>query len=323
MKTHNIALLLLFALISTQAYGAGIVFSGEANGQFDLYKIDSSFANIQRLTHNPSNDMMPTISPDGKKIAFISDRNGANSIYIKSLLKTTSTVKNISVGMGAYANPSFSPDKTLIAVRYAPDPEAPLFSTKIVLLNIASHSQTIVIDSKKAGQMGTKGIVNVVDRPTWISRNLLAYTIIEYENIASGRISKSTIYMLDISKGVTARIAGGESYFGANGKGMGFKATMPSIVSDSEGKKLLTFVATRGAFSRHAMKYSLNGKGKGKVEINDKDFFGPLLFDGKNWIYGYLDDSGTPGIAMKRNTLNSKKEIVPFKGKALSPVLVP
>ena len=152
---------------------------------------------------------------------------------------------------------------------------------------------------------------------------MLAYTIIEYSDITSGSISKSTIYMLNVSKGVTARIAGGESYFDANGKGLGFKATMPTIILSENGKKFITFVAIRGAFSRYPMKYLLNGKGKGKIALNDEDFFGPLLSDGENWVYGYLDDTGKPSLAIKNKIINSKRKVLRFKGKALSPILVP
>ena len=36
----------------------------------------------QRLTNNPANDMVPSWSPDGKKIVFDSDRDGNLEIYV-------------------------------------------------------------------------------------------------------------------------------------------------------------------------------------------------------------------------------------------------
>ncbi len=35
-----------------------------------------------KLTNNPAYDMVPSFSPDGSKIAFTSDRDGNNEIYI-------------------------------------------------------------------------------------------------------------------------------------------------------------------------------------------------------------------------------------------------
>ncbi len=53
----------------------------------DLYSIDVATRNIERLTDwSHSNQGSPVVSPDGKKLLFVSDRNGINNIYELNLV---------------------------------------------------------------------------------------------------------------------------------------------------------------------------------------------------------------------------------------------
>ncbi|HZY10315.1 MAG TPA: BamA/TamA family outer membrane protein, partial [Bacteroidota bacterium] len=55
--------------------------------QADLYSIDISTRNITRITDYPNSDeSSPVAAADGKHLIFISDMNGINNIYIKSLV---------------------------------------------------------------------------------------------------------------------------------------------------------------------------------------------------------------------------------------------
>lgn len=59
--------------------------------QLDLYMIDVETKTITRLTNwNLSNERYPVVSPDGKEILFISDKNGINNIYKKSIVADSS-----------------------------------------------------------------------------------------------------------------------------------------------------------------------------------------------------------------------------------------
>jgi Tol biopolymer transport system component len=54
---------------------------------YDIYSIDVATRNIERLTDwSRSNQGSPVVSPDGKKILFVSDRNGINNIYELNLV---------------------------------------------------------------------------------------------------------------------------------------------------------------------------------------------------------------------------------------------
>lgn len=57
-------------------------------GQRDLYVVDVETGRIDRLTDYPNSDeTSPVVSPDGKKILYVSDRNGINNIYELDLEK--------------------------------------------------------------------------------------------------------------------------------------------------------------------------------------------------------------------------------------------
>ena len=48
----------------------------------DIFVMDSDGANLRRLTSDPGRDMAPDFSPDGRSIAFTSERDGNPEIYI-------------------------------------------------------------------------------------------------------------------------------------------------------------------------------------------------------------------------------------------------
>ncbi|HTY38257.1 MAG TPA: biopolymer transporter Tol [Bacteroidota bacterium] len=54
--------------------------------QLDIYSIDVQTRAMKRITDFPnSNETSPVISPDGKKMIYISDRNGINNVYERIL----------------------------------------------------------------------------------------------------------------------------------------------------------------------------------------------------------------------------------------------
>ena len=48
----------------------------------DLYLKRITGSALQQLTDDPANDVMPAFSPDGKRVAFASDRAGNWDIYL-------------------------------------------------------------------------------------------------------------------------------------------------------------------------------------------------------------------------------------------------
>ena len=55
-----------------------IVFSSKRDGNYEIYVMNANGESQIRLTHHPLDDWQPVWSPDGTRIAFISNRNGGN-----------------------------------------------------------------------------------------------------------------------------------------------------------------------------------------------------------------------------------------------------
>lgn len=103
--------------------GNTIVVTGLVNGQSDLYAFNINTKSVKQLTNDIYSDFLPSYSPDGKWIAFATDRIAlANSTMIHdyshniALLNTqTGAVTNLEFFPGASnLNPVFGPDSKTI-----------------------------------------------------------------------------------------------------------------------------------------------------------------------------------------------------------------
>lgn len=63
--------------------GRTVIFmSEERDGIWEIYKVDVATSLITRLTDSPSLDGLPTVSPDGSRVAFVSNRDGGWGIWV-------------------------------------------------------------------------------------------------------------------------------------------------------------------------------------------------------------------------------------------------
>ena len=95
---------------------ARIAFSSNRDGDNDIYVMDVDGGNLQRLTNNSDGDGDPVWSPDGRRIAFTSDRDGhvnrhgwpTHDIYVMDA--DGSNQRNLTNHPAADWDPSWSPD---------------------------------------------------------------------------------------------------------------------------------------------------------------------------------------------------------------------
>ena len=92
---------------------AQIAFTSTRDGNPEIYVMDADGENQIRLTRHPEEDKMPSWSPDGKKIAFVSMRSsGRNQIYVMD--RIGENIRRITEG-AFDLNPTWSPDGRTIA----------------------------------------------------------------------------------------------------------------------------------------------------------------------------------------------------------------
>lgn len=322
MKIAKILLTAIIAVSPLLCGAAEIVFCGSSSNQFDLYRADLKSGQITRLTNTDADELMPSVSSDGQKLTFVSDRGGANSLYMMPLSGQATEPTYISAGIGAHANPAFSPDGSKIAVQYAPDPEAVYADTSIVLLDPVAKTQQKIVDSALLKTSENSGTTTVVDRPVWVSESLIVYVLAEYSDPEVGRLTKSTLYMYDLKKQQHIRVAGGESYYSAEGEPMGFKAAMPSIIDEKDRSRSLLFTAIRGATDREPMKLALPAGEKGVIELSDPEFFGPMLYVDACWIYGTMNAEGITGLAWRADDGKAARQTLSFAGSIICPAII-
>lgn len=126
--------------------GGLITFENEKIGNFDyeLYVMNADGSALTKLTDNPAFDGGPSFSPDAKKIAFTSTRNGKMDIYIYDLEAFMNGDVTEPVRLTNEGNnycPAWAPDNSAIA--FTTDREG---GFKIYKMSIDGSNQQLFID---------------------------------------------------------------------------------------------------------------------------------------------------------------------------------
>jgi TolB protein len=68
--------------IAPAAHGGRVAFMSNREGNWDIYVVDSGSSELLRLTSDPANEGLPVWSPDGRALAYVSDRGGQWAVWV-------------------------------------------------------------------------------------------------------------------------------------------------------------------------------------------------------------------------------------------------
>ena len=149
-----LGLTLLMVCVDAQAQ---IAFASNRDGNWEIYVMDADGGNQQNLTNNPSDDRAPSWSPDGKRVAFVSYRDGhvidgvpTGEIYVMDA--GGGNQQNLTNNPHYDMSPSWSPDGKRIAFasnRFAFDGEKILLSFDIYVIDADGSDPQRLTENRK------------------------------------------------------------------------------------------------------------------------------------------------------------------------------
>jgi Tol biopolymer transport system component/DNA-binding winged helix-turn-helix (wHTH) protein len=88
-----------------------LLYTMEESGNVDIWSIDPLSGERRRLTTDPGEDFHPSVSPDGRTLAFASSRSGVPGLWVMSI--DGANPRRLTTG--GDTRPSFSPDGRWVA----------------------------------------------------------------------------------------------------------------------------------------------------------------------------------------------------------------
>ncbi len=143
-----------------------IAFTSEKDGNFEIYSINPNGTELRRLTFNPGEDNYPAWSPDGRKIAFLSEipPSGGGQALLKIMLADGSGQRVVTPIDISLNTTNFCGER--LSLDWSPDGSKIVFQEfgNIVTVNIdGTNRQNVTNTSVRESE------------PSWGSMNQIAY----------------------------------------------------------------------------------------------------------------------------------------------------
>jgi len=110
---------------------------------FEIYILDLDALRIRRVTHDDAFDADIAWSPDGRRIAFKSYRDGNDEIYVVDVSGEATSPRNLTMHPGSDFQPHFSPDGAQLAFASNRGGSAGLYR-----LELGSGTVTTLLDTE-------------------------------------------------------------------------------------------------------------------------------------------------------------------------------
>ena len=94
-----------------------MVSAAAPDGNANLYLVADGGTRIERLTSTPETEQMPSLSPDGRSVVFVSDREGSQDLFMMTLDPEghPTSIRRLTTDPGNEIEPRWSPDGRSIA----------------------------------------------------------------------------------------------------------------------------------------------------------------------------------------------------------------
>ena len=162
-----------------------IVFTSEREGSADLFRVKTDGSALERLTDDPAYDDQAAFSPDGRRLVFVSTRQGGYArVWMMDLL--TKRVTALTSGSGGDYRPSWSPDGAWIAFASGRDSDLPFAYGRWERLQLADL-YVVHPDGSGLKRVGSHG--EFCGSPKWNrdSRHLVAYCMSAEQTLSNRR----------------------------------------------------------------------------------------------------------------------------------------
>jgi len=112
LRIFIFALLFIFPALCVAQGKIAFSSFGASDGSGEIYLMNPDGTGLVNLTNTPGNDSSPSISPDGSKIAFQSNRDGNNEIYVMNIDGTGQT--RLTFNSESDNDPSYGPNGKIV-----------------------------------------------------------------------------------------------------------------------------------------------------------------------------------------------------------------